>query len=175
MEQNLPTEFDPELLARRDALVEGRALISQFARVVAALASEQGEIWASLRFFAHGRLVGVKGQVSGWGMLRCERCVQPYRWEFEFAVNSGFVFTEEQAERLADGVEPVFKDDRGRVQLVGLLEDELLLAMPLIGRHPGGECMAEIAPYLGEEEAAPNNALANALAALKNGNPPRQH
>ncbi len=49
-----------------------------------------------------------------------------------------------------------FRGDPRRVDLAGLVEDELLLSLPLIAVHVGGEsCLPQAPQALGAEDEAP--------------------
>ena len=70
--------------------------------------------------------------------LECQRCLRPLRRTIESESKLAFV-TQEDAPLPADH-EPVVGDPR-RVDLEALVEEELLLAVPLIARHaPSEEC-----------------------------------
>lgn len=106
--------------------------------------------------------------------LECARCRQTVITPVESASQVRFVFSEDQAEHVEAEAEPVILGREGRVRLLDLLEDELLMAVPLMPVHE--EPCAEIAPgraYESGELPEPadeerDNPFA-ALAALKKG------
>lgn len=134
---------------------------------------------AAVRWQAQGRRVPVPGaEAESWLHLRaettvwlvCQRCLQPMAEAL--AVDRSFRFVRSEAE--AEALDAELDDDvlalSRSFDLRALVEDELLLALPLVPRHgtcpqplPVGEAAAE--PVLPAAEAAPHPFAA--LAALK--------
>jgi uncharacterized protein len=72
-------------------------------------------------------------QTKVW--LTCQRCLQPLTWPLAVATRIRFVSGEAQAEALdAESEEDVLALAR-HMDLLALVEDELLLALPLVPRH----------------------------------------
>lgn len=70
--------------------------------------------------------------------LTCQRCLQPVDVTLEVACSFRFVADEAEAERLdeeADDEDVLALPPRGRLDLLPLVEDELILAVPLVPRH----------------------------------------
>lgn len=108
--------------------------------------------------------------------LECQRCLQPLETVVEFDRPLRFVAGEQEAAALdADSDEDVLVLSRS-LDLRELVEDELLLALPLVPRHAACPAplaaAAEPAPAEGEAAPARPNPFA-ALAALKK--PGRAH
>ena len=74
--------------------------------------------------------VQVKAQIP----LRCERCMGPLDWPVDAEATLALVTSLAAAEGAPAGLEPVLAAE-GRVVLRDLVEEELLLALPLIARH----------------------------------------
>ena len=100
--------------------------------------------------------------------LQCQRCLQPMAETLVLDRWFRFVGSEDEAERLdEDSEEDVLVMSR-RFDLLELLEDELILALPLVPRHetcPQPLPMSAGADEVGDE-TAPENPFA-ALAALR--------
>ena len=121
-------------------------------------------------------LPGSGGQPGVWLHLRasvpvtlqCQRCLQPVSQALEVDRHFRFVRSEQEAERLDETAEEDVLVLMPRLDLHELLEDELILALPLVPRHddrcpvpltlPIDDLLAEAAP--------PPNPFA-ALAALR--------
>jgi uncharacterized protein len=84
----------------------------------------------------------------------------------EFNINSsvylGIVDDMAAAAHLPESCEPYLLAGREPVSLLGLIEDELLLALPIAARHNTGECMAK------ERADANNSVRNNPFAILQN-------
>ena len=92
----------------------------------------------------------VKGRIH----LVCQSCLQDCG--LDLAQKSRFVMvaTEEEADAFPmedDQQEPLVASQH--FDLLGLIEDEILLSMPLIPKHPKGACQAHIASFGGSSEA----------------------
>ncbi|HZJ81524.1 MAG TPA: YceD family protein [Guyparkeria sp.] len=107
-------------------------------------------------------------------VLECARCREMVVTPVSSTSEVRFVFSDDQAEHVETEAEPVILDREGRLQLLDLLEDELLMAVPLMPVHdqPCAEISAD-RPYtsgvleeVGEEERESPFA---ALAVLKKG------
>ena len=88
-----------------------------------AVAAGDPELWLHLT-----------AQTQAW--LTCQRCLQPYRHRLSIDRRLRFVRDEAQAETLdAETEDDVLALPRW-LDLHQLIEDELLLALPLVPRHP---------------------------------------
>lgn len=123
---------------------------------VPALGAEP-ELWMQL---------GARTQVQ----LQCQRCLKGAPQELVVDRRFRFARTEQEAEELDEALEDDVLALAPRLDLQELVEDELILALPLVARHEG-EC-PEPLPLplddLGPAETTPNPFAA--LAALKNRN-----
>jgi uncharacterized protein len=106
----------------------------------------------------------IHAQATMW--LTCQRCLQPYRTELIVDRAIRFVRGEDQAETLdAESEEDVLALPRS-LELRALVEDELLLALPIVPRH---ESCPDAPPPQTDARAVPpvvQNPFA-ALGALK--------
>jgi uncharacterized protein len=103
-------------------------------------------------------------EVTGRLHLQCQRCLGPL--EYDVAVDNTLLL-------FPRGVEPEDIDDpeapdaieaSPELEIGGLIEDEVLLSLPLAPRHPEGSCESRVARRL--EGAGPPKPFAE-LAALK--------
>ena len=101
--------------------------------------------------------------------LQCQRCLQQVQQDLAVDRRFRFVRTEEEAERLDEHSEDDVLVLSPRLDLQELLEDELILALPIVPRHEG-PCPAPLPMPLDdlEDEAPAPNPFA-ALAALRAG------
>jgi len=125
-------------LAATGQLVERRFPIAAFGRLGDRLAESGGSAQVRLALgMIDGTPAGVLRLQAGV-TLECQRCLQHVRRTIESESRLAFV-AREDAPLPADH-EPVVGDPR-EVDLAALVEEELLLAVPLIARHaPGEEC-----------------------------------
>ncbi|KEA61900.1 hypothetical protein ADIMK_4047 [Marinobacterium lacunae] len=80
------------------------------------------------------RLRTVSGSASGSVMLTCQRCLEPVSVDVEAEVNLAMVLNEEQAKNLPRYYDPLIVEAED-VELLSLIEDELILSLPLVAYH----------------------------------------
>jgi uncharacterized protein len=139
-------------LARSGAVIERDFVLAGFARLRDRLMEPRGAARTRATFHLAGRWPAVELDVSAEVVLTCQRCLGPLRRTLESA--SRLAFAEEGAPELPSDYEAVGSDPR-KLDLAALVEDELLLALPLIPQHDAGErCAVPGAKDEGEETAA---------------------
>lgn len=100
-------------------------------------------------------------------VLQCQRCLQAVPQVLKVDRDFRFVRSAQEAERLDEAVEEDVMELVPRLDLHELLEDELILALPLVPRHDG-DCptpLPQPVDDLDDEAPAPNPFAA--LAALR--------
>lgn len=104
----------------------------------------------------------LRGTVAGPLRLACRRCDQAFGWPLDLALNLRLVTSEaEEQEALKDSDPVLIEHDR--LPLAQVLEDELLLALPMLPRCPACDNAA------GAEPAPARSSRDNPFAALKRG------
>ena len=140
MSKALPERIQPLRLAERGASLSGSVLTQQMPRLGGLLHGKAGQADLRLRF---GRDDGGQAHVSGRIDARlavvCQRCLEPMEIDVEREVNLVLVRDDAQAAALDAAYDPLVVGDEP-IPLSGLIEDELILAMPNFSRHPRGAC-----------------------------------
>ncbi len=143
LNERLPVHIEPRRLAESRRILEGTYAVAEMPRLLASLSEEQGEIAVELQFgideegirYMRGRLRAELG-------LQCQRCLETMRYPLETELSLAIVSGEAEAEMLPEHYDPLFVDAEP-LYLKDLIEDELLLALPIVPRHPEGECGIE--------------------------------
>ncbi|HEU4458672.1 MAG TPA: YceD family protein [Methylibium sp.] len=137
-----PRRLDVERLARQGASIEGRWPLAGLARLSESVVPDASA--PELGWSARGELVSRPGQPDEiWLALRaqgemalvCQRCLQPLRQPLAVDRRIRFVRGEDQAARLDGELEDDVLALGRSLDLCELVEDELLLALPLVPRH----------------------------------------
>jgi uncharacterized protein len=92
--------------------------------------------------------------ISGTGSvsvaLTCQRCTESLIIDLDIDFTLSPVKNDEAAEALPSYYDAIELDENGEINLLELVEDELLLAIPLIPRHPIKDCKAPADSVWGE-------------------------
>jgi uncharacterized protein len=123
-------------LARSGALIEREYPIAGFSRLRDKLIEENGLATARAEFRQRGAVPTAVLEVKAHVVLECQRCFGPVPQDLESLAR--LAFAREDAPDMPPDYEAIGGDPR-RVDLASLVEDELLLSLPLIARHRGGE------------------------------------
>ena len=173
-----PLKLDVEAFARDAGALAGEWSMTDLPRLAESASEESpAAAWPPLRWSVRGeRLSPRAAEPQTWLHLEaaatvslvCQRCLQPYAQPLSVQRSLRFVRDEDLAAQLdADSDEDVLAMSRS-LDLRELIEDELLLELPLVPRHE--ECPE---PLVHADEELPEEAQEDkpnpfaALAALK--------
>lgn len=150
MSTSCPEWIDPLRLADQTVAFSGHYPLAEFGRLAPLLNPAEGEATFEFRFSRemNGRRV-VRGNVSAHLSLICQRCLMPMDFPVDQTVCLGVVENLAQAEQLPDEWDPLLVED-GMTSVRNLVEDELLLALPVVARHDPPHC-AETPEQDGED------------------------
>lgn len=127
-------------LARRGAVLEGHYALAELPRLADTLADASGEVRVELHFGRDRQGVAyIEVHLEAEPLLTCQACLEGYRHRLSCINKVGIVTSEAMAERLPAEYEPLLVGDEPLFPR-DLIEDELILALPIIARHPEGEC-----------------------------------
>jgi uncharacterized protein len=128
---------DAVMLAGAGSSVEREYSTAELPRLTDAGAADGSAIDASLRFSEFDGRPAVEGRLTGQVALTCQRCLRPMTFEMDESFQV-VVVSEERADE-PGGYEPVVADP-ARLDLRWFVEDQALLALPLVPLHEPGEC-----------------------------------
>lgn len=138
----LPALIEPILLAEKGAHLVGALPIKGMARLIPSCLDDRGEVRVDLRFgrAESGDVYELTGRLGATLRVACQRCLEPMELTLETDVRLLLVRPGEPGAGLAPEVETLAVDRP--LRLSELVEDELLLAMPMIPVHPLDRCPA---------------------------------
>jgi uncharacterized protein len=134
MLDRLPEYIDPLHLADKRGMLKGQIPLNSLDRLAEMLFSDTGAIAVKLFFGREGSLAKVEGQIETVLELKCQNCLQAVEWRVNNAVKLGIVTSIDQANRLPEDYEPLLVEE-GKIPLKDIIEDELLLTLPIFPRH----------------------------------------
>lgn len=144
----LPPSVAPRKLVNMGVSMEGVIPPESVVRLGQAVEAVLDPVEVSLYF---GRDERPEKVVTGRAVtrvnLRCERCLAAFGAPLHADIAVAVVWSEEEAFRLPASLDPwlVTEDD---ADLVAMVEDELLLALPIVALHPSeADCEAPAMSY----------------------------
>lgn len=126
--------FDPFITAGRGRSYKGTIPLSQLARLRDFLIDDKGGAQYELLFAREDKVYAVIGQVTAEMVLVCQACLDKMNLSVTVEVQLGIVSSLDEVARLSDRYEPLLVVDR-KITLTEIVEEELLLAIPIIPRH----------------------------------------
>ena len=149
--------LDVDRLSEADADVDFAVPLAELPRLRAQLANVAGEVHGRVHFRRTAGVAVAGLTLSGTARLVCQRCLGPLDVGVEAATEVGLISNEADMNRVPEELEPVLAPE-GRISVGELVEEELLLTLPIVPLHAdeaGGTCVAADAPPLathGREE-----------------------
>ena len=150
MHQKLPKEIDPFKLAQNGLVLEGQLILSELKRLTEALQDNKGMVDVKMSFGLDE--VGapfMQGDFAVTTSLICERCFESMSLDLVVDCLLAIVKNEKQIEDLAEQYEPWLLDFDNPVWLATVVEDELILALPIVPKHDY-DCLPEDAWSVGD-------------------------
>ncbi len=143
MPSDLSQPINPLRLAKARERIVGKIQLNSMARLKGILLSHKGELNYSLAFdFNEASVCIIESDIETQLILECQRCFEPV--EVDIRKNSllGIVDESDEIDSLAKEYEPVQLDEDGVITVEELVEEELLLSIPLSALHPENKCAA---------------------------------
>lgn len=140
----LPERVDAYKLTDQGSRLEGVVPSERFPRLIDTVLSQDAEFSASLNFDRdeEKRRI-VEGSVSGNVEMECQRCLRPVAIHLEGRFSLAIVYNDEMAKALPASMEPLMLLPDEPLVVAEVLEDELLLSLPMHAKHAPGECQIQ--------------------------------
>lgn len=152
MRQQLPKEIDPFRFANTGRELDGELELADLSRLAGSLHHTEGVVNVSMRFDVDDTGTPfMQGHFETTLALTCERCMQALTLPLSIDALLGLVKHEKLAENLADQYEPWVIEDHELVNPADVVEDELILALPLVPKHDY-DCLPEEAWFSGDKD-----------------------
>jgi uncharacterized protein len=150
---------DLETLAGRGGEISGELALSKLTRLIGMLHSEAGSVRASLRFSQRrDRWLGLEMRYEASVELTCQRCLEPFRRELSGDVKWVLADADSMSAAVPDGYE-AYELTEGRLSPAQLIEDELIVSIPLAPKHERlADCGSVARSRLMTEESDPAGA-----------------
>ena len=144
--QTLPHAVEALRCCQQQAVVQGEVALSALPRLAAQLQltdEARASVVLAFRIDEQGRRC-IAGTVVATLPLQCQRCLEVVDVPVSSELALALVWSDEQAAQLSRTLDPVLMT-APELDLYALVEEELLLALPLVPQHPVGQCAAPAA------------------------------
>lgn len=142
MTQQLPEHIDPFRLVRQNRILSGTLALSRMERLAPLLHTADGVAEVELEFGTDDMgVMCVLGHVKAELHFICQRCMQPMTHVVDAEVALGLVANRDDVDKVAAHYEPLIIEEVP-TPLLPIIEDELLLAVPIVALHETGLCAA---------------------------------
>jgi uncharacterized protein len=159
MHQQLPKEIAPFRFAQQGRELEGELSLNKMGRLADLLHDNEGTVDVKMKFDVDNLGTPfVRAEFTTTLSLTCERCMGAMDWPVSIETLLGLVKHEKLAESLAEQYEPWVLEDTEMVDPADLVEDELILSLPIVAKHEH-DCLPEDVWYSGEKETEEGEAV----------------
>lgn len=160
----LPEQIDPLRLAKNDAKLKGCYDISRLTRLHDRLCEIRGQVEFNWFFHINDQHRAViQGHIQASLPMICQRCLKPVDYPVHTETALMVLREGESEDIVPDGFEPLILEQMP-VSLLSLVEDELILALPIIAKHE--QCPVNEHVLAEEDSPAPEEKRPNPFAVL---------
>jgi uncharacterized protein len=150
--------LDVQAFARDQQSLEGEVPLSDFERLVedaVAVLESQTVHWSVKGEVRKDTSTGDQSvwlviKAESYVALKCQRCLEPVVTPLEFENSFRFVATEDQAALEDEEAEEDVLSWEPKPDILALIEDELLMALPMVPMHD--DCPVQVKSQAGEED-----------------------
>ncbi len=136
----VPDHVDARKIFTKDAIITGILPVHKLHRLTQNLSNSEGVVRAELHFTTdEARRRIVSGVVKADVNAVCQRCLEALSISLEDTLNLAIVETEDHIRRLPAELDPWQCTD-ALLNLSDIIEEQLILCMPLVSYHPEGQC-----------------------------------
>jgi len=144
---------NPWLLARAGNRFRTQVPLRRMNRLASMVVAQEGQASVDLggRVDPQGR-AWLEGSVEASVRLLCQRCLDPLDWDLSTRFAFRLLDTPVDADSIPRELESMVVEPGECVDLDGLVEDELILAMPIVARHEDTDCGSQPGANRGHED-----------------------
>lgn len=131
----IPKKIDPIKLAKQKGTITGQLPLSLCPRIQE-MAEQQNQYVSAVFEFAQNkdRIYVIHGKLNTVVTVVCQRCNQLMQEPLEIECTLSPVTSDERAKTLPGSIDPVLME-ADQIDLHALIEDEVLLALPMVPKH----------------------------------------
>jgi uncharacterized protein len=166
MSEHMSEQIDALRLARQGRTISAVFKQERMPRLGQYLHTDQDDVHVQVEFGLDGRLAWMRGTIRTELEMICQRCMEPMQQYVDISFQLGLVKSEAKADELPEGYEPLLVSAEP-ASLLEIVEDELILSLPIVAMHDRKDCPAsEKLLEMEQEQPKMENPFA-VLSALK--------
>lgn len=137
----LPLTLDPVRTAQKRLDYQGIYSDDQVERVAGSVVSVDSDVECEMSFaIDNQRLAVITGDAKVSVTLECQRCGKPFPHQVHTTYCFSPIRSIEQAEALPETYEPIEVNEFGEIDLQAMVEDEIILSLPVVPVHDSEHC-----------------------------------
>ena len=126
--------LDVDRLSRGEAEIDFDVPLAELSRLRSRVPGVGGSVHGIARFGRQSRFAVADLSLAGKALLQCQRCMQTMELSIDSTSHVALIAAEADAAEVPEELEPVLARD-GRISAGELVEEELLLALPIVPLH----------------------------------------
>ena len=162
---SIPATIQASVAVARGSRYEGELPIKLLPRLAEQVQATGASLKVELKAGRETGYWGIQGGIRGTLALVCQRCEKPFDWQLDADVNLRLVRNEAEEKEFLQDSDPYVVQDDDVLPLRELVEDEVLLALPMLPRCES--CENSVQQAAPETARKPEPARENPFAALK--------
>ena len=151
MTNDLPLHFDPVIFAKRGRQLAGKIAIHDLPRIMEIAPNSDSELSVMMSFSTSSlQFPMVKGTIEGEVVQTCQRCLG----NVDVNINGKFellLVNPESLDLASEEGHEIFEYTGQHISTAALIEDELILSLPIVAKHDSIEECGAIAKQWGKE------------------------
>ena len=151
MQDRLPEHIDPFSLAEREKSFAGKMPLAAMFRLGESLLDKTGSVDYELNFLKEDKTFVIRGYINAILKLECQVCCKPMDFQVDSSFSLAAVSSLDESSLLQDCYEPLLVKER-KIPANEIVEEELLLALPIISKHSGCRIKREFSNSIGETD-----------------------
>ena len=144
--------IDPIKLVERQSFFKDKLALSGLERLKGLLMDDVGDAAFELLFCKQGKFATICGFVNAHLLLKCQTCLEKIVLPVQSQINLAVVSSVDDANSLPESYEPLLLAEKG-IAIKDIIEDELLLALPIVPKH--NNCRPRLIPAQGLADENP--------------------
>jgi uncharacterized protein len=160
--------IQPRKFANKAGEIRFNWLVKDFSELTKLLINESGEVKVLVNgYYDHNKNCLVKAEITATVNLECQTSFEPIEYKIDNTVTYCTVIDEKQIAEVNEQYEAILLED-GLLDLKKLIQDELILSLPIAANKPSEE-LDQVMSFgeLDEEAIAKEKALDNPFTVLK--------